>query len=53
MAIFGWKTLSQAEVYTRAVERARLGAQAMHKLDESGTSMPAPTATVRVAIQKP
>jgi integrase len=53
MAIFGWKTLSQAEVYTRAAERARLAAQAMHKLDETGTSIPAPTVKVRAKIEKP
>jgi integrase len=32
MAIFGWKTIRQAEVYTREADRKRLAAQAMNKL---------------------
>jgi integrase len=42
MAIFGWTNIRQAENYTREAERARLAAQAMGKLDETGTSPPAP-----------
>jgi integrase len=33
MAIFGWKTVQQAEVYTRAADRKRLAARAMDKLE--------------------
>jgi hypothetical protein len=47
MAIFGWLTIGQAEVYTREAERVRLAAQAITKLDESGTSIPSPTGEVR------
>lgn len=32
MAIFGWRTIKQAEVYTRAAERKRLASAAMHLL---------------------
>jgi hypothetical protein len=32
MAIFGWRTIKQAEVYTRAAERKRLAGAAMHLL---------------------
>lgn len=32
MAIFGWDTLKQAEVYTREADRRRLADQAMHLL---------------------
>lgn len=47
MAIFGWLTIGQAEVYTREAERVRLAAQAITKLDESGTSIPSPMGEVR------
>jgi len=30
MSIFGWTTLQQAEVYTRAAEQKRLAGSAMH-----------------------
>lgn len=33
MAIFGWETLKQAEVYTRKADRARLAAEYMHLID--------------------
>jgi integrase len=33
MAIFGWKDIKEAEVYTRAADRKRLAAQAMGKLE--------------------
>jgi hypothetical protein len=51
MAIFGWTNIRQAEVYTREVAKARLAAQAVGKLDEAGTSMPAPLVQVRAAGQ--
>jgi integrase len=34
MALFGWTTIQQAEVYTREAERARLSTGAVQKLDE-------------------
>jgi integrase len=52
MAIFGWLTIAQAEVYTREAERVRLAAQAITMLDESGTSIPSPTEKVRATNQK-
>jgi site-specific recombinase XerD len=52
MAIFGWTTIAQAEVYTREAERARLAAGAAHKLDETGTSIPAPSKMVRARSEK-
>jgi integrase len=33
MAIFGWKDIKEAEIYTRAANRKRLAAQAMRKLE--------------------
>jgi len=36
MAIFGWTTIRQAEVYPREAERARMAAQAVWMLDETG-----------------
>ena len=32
MAIYGWETLRQAEIYTRETNRALLAEQAMHLL---------------------
>jgi integrase len=32
MAIYGWETLRQAELYTRAANRTRLAGEAMHLL---------------------
>jgi integrase len=32
MAIFGWKTLKQVQIYTRAASQKHLAAKAMHKL---------------------
>ncbi|MBA2402652.1 MAG: tyrosine-type recombinase/integrase, partial [Bradyrhizobium sp.] len=52
MALFGWTTIQQAEVYTHEASRARLGAGAGHKLDETGTSMPAPSGVVRAKAEK-
>jgi integrase len=34
MAIFGWKDIKEAEIYTRAANRKRLAAQAMRKLEQ-------------------
>lgn len=36
MAIFGWRTIKQAEVYTRAAERKWLAGDAMHLLGTEG-----------------
>jgi integrase len=33
MAIFGWLDIKEAEIYTRAADRKRLAAQAIHKLE--------------------
>jgi site-specific recombinase XerD len=52
MALFGWTTIQQAEVYTREAERARLSTGAAHKLDETGTSIPAPSKVVRASGEK-
>jgi integrase len=52
MAIFGWLNIKQAEHYTREAERARLAAQAMATLDESRTSIPAPSEKVRTPGRK-
>jgi site-specific recombinase XerD len=52
MAIFGWLNINEAEHYTREVERARLAAQAMSTLDETGTSIPAPSDNVRAPGRK-
>jgi hypothetical protein len=52
MAIFGWLNIKQAERYTREAERAKLAAQAMSTLDETGTSIPAPSNKVRAPGRK-
>src|SRR5262249_59680407 len=36
MVIFGWRTIKQAEVYTRAAERKRLAGAAIHLLGKDG-----------------
>ena len=33
MAIFGWKDIKEAEIYTRKADRKRLAAKAMAKLE--------------------
>jgi hypothetical protein len=33
MAIFGWDSIKQAELYTRAAEQKRMAADAMHLID--------------------
>jgi len=53
MAIFGWTNIRQAQVYTEAAERARLAAQAISTLDETGTSTPAPSQEVRAVGEIP
>jgi integrase len=40
MAVFGWRKAAQAETYTRAADRRRLGLEASALLDASGTSVP-------------
>jgi integrase len=47
MAIFGWTDPKMAALYTRTANRKRLAAQAMGKLNASGTSIPAPCHPVR------
>jgi site-specific recombinase XerD len=47
-AIFGWVDGGRTSaIYTRDANRAKLAAGAAHKLDETGTSMPAPSQVVR------
>jgi integrase len=52
-AIFGWTGGRMASHYTREANRARLAAGAMGKLDETGTSIPAPMDEVRAKGEKP
>jgi integrase len=52
MAIFGWTDPKMAAHYTRTANRKRLAAQAMEKLNASGTSIPAPSHQVRAERQK-
>jgi len=47
MAIFGWTDPKMAAHYTRTANRKKLAAQAMEKLNASGTSIPAPSHPVR------
>jgi len=50
MSIFGWLSVSQAELYTRRADRNRLARAAMGKLapeNAGGTSIPAPCHPVR------
>jgi integrase len=51
-AIFGWSGGRMAAHYTREAERAKLAAGAMSKLDETGTSIPAPIDQVRAPARK-
>jgi site-specific recombinase XerD len=53
MAIFGWTSIRQAEVYTREAERVRLAADGAHTLDETGTSIPSPGLSVRAGAKIP
>jgi len=43
MAIFGWRSISQALVYTKAAEQKRLAAAAMHLLECPTNSQACPT----------
>lgn len=53
MAIFGWKTIAMAEVYTREANRRRLALVSAHKLvNEGRTSIVAPLAEVRPKSEK-
>ena len=52
MAIFGWTDPKMAAHYVRAANRKRLAAQAMPKLNVSGTSIPAPSYEVRAKGEK-
>jgi integrase len=52
-AIFGWTDGGRTSgIYTRDANRAKLAVRAMHKLDESGTSPPAPSPKVRAVAVK-
>lgn len=51
-AAFGWTDGgTTSRLYTRAADRARLAAQGMAKLTETGTSIPAPRERVRAKIR--
>jgi integrase len=53
MAIFGWRSASMAEVYTKEANRRRLAREAAHMLaNESGKSMPSPCHEVRAPERK-
>jgi integrase len=51
-AIFGWTGGTMASLYIRSADRRRLAAQAIDKLNASGTSIPAPSHPVRAASGK-
>lgn len=51
-AIFGWTGSAMALKYIEAANRRRLAAQAMDKLNDSGTSIPSPEGKVRAAEPK-
>lgn len=51
-ALFGWVDGGRtSSIYTREANRAKLAAQAGHKLDETGTAMPAPSGMVRAKAE--
>ena len=52
MAVFGWTDPKMAAHYTRTVNRRRLAARAFEKLNDSRTSIPAPSDSVRAAGEK-
>jgi integrase len=52
MAIFGWNDPKMAALYVKAANRKRLAAQAMQKLNVSGTSIPSPDYPVREKVEK-
>lgn len=49
MAIFGWESVAQAEVYTKSAERTRLAATAMHLLDGTNRVEKFPTLKVQTS----
>ncbi len=52
-AIFGWSGSKMASLYTQSADRARLAREAIGKLvNDTGTSMPAPSDKVRASGQK-
>lgn len=51
-AIFGWVGGTMASLYTRSADRRRLAAQAIRKLNASGTPIPAPKRPVRAKKAK-
>lgn len=52
-ALFGWIDGGRtSSIYTKDANRARLATQAGHKLDETGTSIPAPSGVVRAEVKK-
>jgi integrase len=52
MAIFGWTDHQMAAHYTRTANRRRLAAQAIGKLNDKRTSIPAPSDPVREPCRK-
>jgi integrase len=53
MAIFGWKTIAMAEIYTREANRRRLALESAHKLvNDQRTSIVAPKRQVRPPERK-
>lgn len=54
MAIFGWQSLQEAELYTKAADRKRAAMQKAHLLlmTKPGTSLPSPKHKVRASRQK-
>lgn len=53
MAIFGWRSASMAEVYTKEANRRRLAREAVHMLaNGTGKSMPTPSQEVRAPEKK-
>ena len=51
-ALFGWVDGGRTSaIYTRDANRARLAMQAIHKLNENGTSPPSPEVTVRAVAE--
>ena len=52
MAIFGWLDPKMAAHYVKSANRKRLAAQAMQKLNASGTSVPSPELPVRETAVK-
>lgn len=47
MAVFGWTSVKEAEIYTRAADRRRIALAAADKMHRPETSIPAPSHKVR------